>query len=221
MKRISVLLAVVVLLAGCVGSANAASSIYGMSGLIFIPDDTIAPMTTLIPTVSHVFDEDIDFTTYGAAFGIIPNLEVSAVAVSVEDNTEVLLNGKYRLMSETATKPALVVGVMDATQSIRDETSAFVLVSKNLTSWAEGISGQVAKPVKGTLGFGTGVFDGFFAGLDIAMSPKLSLAVDYIAENSVFSGCVRFHPTQALTLTAGVVDFEDLYGGVSFNLSTF
>lgn len=221
MKRISILLAVAVLLCGCVSAVNAASSIYGFSGLVLTPDDTIAPTNTLVPTVSHVFDEDIDFTTYGGALGILPNLEVSAVGVSVEDDTEVVVNGKYRLMSETATKPSLVVGALDLTQNLRGEVSAFVLVSKNLTSWAEDVSGQVSKPIKGTLGFGTGAFDGLFAGLDIAVAPKLSLAVDYIAEDSVFSGCVRFQPTQALTLTAGALDFEDLYGGVSFNLSTF
>lgn len=221
MKRISVLLAVVVLLVGCVSALNAASSIYGMSGLVVTPDDSIAATQTLVPSVNHVLDDDVDFTTYGAAFGIVPNLEVSAVAISVDDDTEAIVNGKYRLMSETATKPALVVGVVDITQNVDDEIAAFVLVSKNLSSAAEGFSGRVSKPIKGTLGFGTGLYDGFFAGLDIAVAPKLSCALEYVANDSVFNGCVRFQPTQALTITAGTLDFDHIYAGVSFGISTF
>lgn len=230
MKRISVLFAVVVLLVGCVSALNAAATIYGLSGLIETPDDSIASAKTLTPVVNRVFkisDTDTDITTFGGAIGILPNLEVSAVAVDANDNsaTQGVINGKYRVLAETATAPSLTVGVMDIAKRLDTQMSAFVLVSKNISSVAEGVSGQVSKPIKGSLGLGTGFYNGFFGGLDMAIAPKLSLAVEYLGKglrnDSTVSGCVRFQPTSALSIDAGALGFKDFYAGASYNVSTF
>lgn len=221
MKRISVLLVVVVLLVGCASALNAANSIYAMSGVVVTPDDTIASNKSFVPAVTRVFTDNFDVTAYGAALGLFPNFEVSGALVDVDGHSEEMLHAKYRVFSETATKPALTVGVFDFTQNIMDEMSAFVVVSKNLTSVAEDVSGQVSKPIKGSLGYGVGSMEGFFASLDMAIAPKLSVGLEYIVEPSAFSGCVRFQPIQPLTITAGALDFEDFYAGVSYSLSTF
>lgn len=236
MKRISVLPAVVVFLVGCVSALNAASTIYGMSGLIETPDDTIVPAKSLTLAANRLFDVNgTDMWTYGGALGLIPNLEISAVGITPDADgwdTEVLVNAKYRLLSESVDKPSITVGVVDIASRMDDFTggaiddpSMFIVVGKNITDIAEDMSGQVSKPVKATLGFGTGLYNGLFAGLDFSLSPKFSVAVEYLTKGiraeSTFSGCVRFQPTQALSISAGAIGFQDLYVGASFNLSTF
>lgn len=241
MKRISVLLAMVVFLVGCVSALNAAATIYGMSGLIETPDDTIASAKTLTPVYSRIVDlhvvgggDGFDVSTYGGALGIIPNLEVSVVGVTPEDwgHSEGLVNAKYRLVAESVDKPSVTVGVVDMakrldsfTDGVISDTSAFVVIGKNISNVAEGVSGQVSKPVKATLGFGTGLYNGIFGGVDIAVAPKFSVAVEYLTKGiraeSTFNGCVRFQPTGALSIDAGAIGFKDFFAGASYNVSTF
>jgi len=232
MKRISVLLAVVVFLVGCVSALNAAATIYGMSGLIETPDDTIVPARSLTLTANRLFsvgDSDVDLTTFGGAFGILPNLEVSAVGFDSSASgvaTQAIINGKFRVLAESVDKPSVTVGIMDITKELdSSDMSMFIVVGKNITDVAEDVSGQVSKPVKATLGYGTGLYHGLFGGLDLSVAPKFSVAVEYLTrgvrDKSTFNGCVRFQPTQALSISVGAIGFRDLYVGASFNLSAF
>jgi len=241
MRKFAVLLAATAMLLGCAGAIHAATTIYGISGLIETPDDSIVAAKSVTPVADRIFDfkpegatKGADVTTYGGAVGIVPNLEVSAVGIDVDEpgvETEALINAKYRLMPESLTTPSVTIGVVDMAQRLDDltdyitEPSAFIVFGKNISNIAEGVSGQVSKPVKGTLGFGTGLYRSVFAGLDISLAPKLSIAVEYLNKglrnDSTVSGAVRFQPIEALSIDAGVVGFKDFYAGASFNLSTF
>jgi hypothetical protein len=225
-----------------VSALNASASLYGVSGLIQTPDDSIASAKSLTPMYARVSDlkpmdtkNGFDLTTYGAAFGILPNLEVSIAGIDPEPSgwsTEAFVNAKYRLLSESVDKPSVTVGVVDIAGAIDDFTSGaiddpsmFIVIGKNITNVAEGVSGEVSKPVRGTLGFGTGLYKGLFAGLDIAVAPKCSLALEYTAtgmrNEDTVSGGIKFQPIQALTIEAGAIGFESFYAGASYNLSTF
>lgn len=241
MKRMSILIGVLLLL-GCVSALNAAATIYGISGLIETPDDSIVSAKTVAPMFSSLTDVKAmhassgwDLRTYGGAIALMPNLEVSAVALDPSPSgwgTEGLVNAKYRVFAETVNKPSLTVGVVDAgkridrfTEGAISDQSWFAVVGKNISSMAEGVSGSVSKPIRGTLGFGTGLYKGFFAGLDMSVAPKCSLAVEYlgtgIRNETTFSGCLRYQPIQSLSIEAGALGFESFYAGASYNLSTF
>lgn len=242
MKRISLLISAVILLIGCATALNAASSLYAISGLVETPDDSFVSARALTPSAAFVSgvkemhaSDGWDLATFGAAFSILPNLEVSASVINPEPSgwdSEVFVNAKYRLLAESVDKPSVTVGIVDAAGRIEDFTdgaiddpSLFVVVGKNISSMAEGVSGNVSKPIRGTLGIGTGLYKGIFAGLDMALAPKLDVAVEYlgtgIRNKTTFSGCVRYQPTQALSIQAGALGFESFYAGLSFNLSTY
>lgn len=241
MRKFAVLLTVAVLVLGCAGVLHAAASIYGVSGLIETPDDSIVSAKSITPTANRIFDlkvhgakDGVDVSTYGGAFGILPNLEISGVAADSNAkgmSTQGILNAKYRVLPETLKAPSVTVGVVDMGERFDDaglpvsDMSSFVVFEKNITNLAEGISGSISKPIKGTVGFGSGIYKGGFAGLDMSLAPKFSVAVEYLDKGmrneSTFNGLVRFSPIDALSVDAGVIGFKDFYAGASYNLSTF
>lgn len=242
MKKFAILLVLFAILLGGASALYAAASIYGQSGLIETPDDSIVGEKTLAPVVTRIFDlkgngatEGIDITTFGGAIGIFPNLEVSAVALDTDSkdvSTEALINAKYRVLAESVNRPSVTVGVMDLTKRLDhmsdgaiDGMSSFIVFGKNISNLAEDVSGEVSNPIRGTVGIGTGIYKGAFAGLDMSLSPKLNVAVEYLSkgirDETTFSGMVRFKPIEALSIDAGVIGFQDFYAGASYNLSTF
>jgi len=242
MKKFAILLVLVAMVLAGASALYAAASIYGQSGLIETPDDSIVGSKTVAPVATRIWDlkgngstEGYDVSTYGGAVGIFPNLEVSAVALDVDaphTNTQALLNAKYRVLAESVNRPSVTVGVMDITKRLDhisdgeiDGMSSFIVFGKNLSTVAEGVSGQVSLPIRGTFGVGTGIYKGAFAGLDMSLAPKITVAVEYLAkgirDETTFNGMVRFKPIEALSVDAGVIGFKDFYAGASYNLSTF
>jgi len=242
MKKFAILLVVSAILLAGANAVFAAASIYGQSGIIETPDDSIVSDKTFAPVYNRIFDlkvnnsdEGIDVSTYGGSIGIFPNLEVSAVALDVDQkgvSTETLINAKYRVLPESVNRPSVTVGVMDIgkrfdhlTDGTISDMSAFLVLGKNVSQIAEGVSGQVSVPIKGTLGVGSGIYKGVFAGLSASLAPKISLGVEYltkgIRDKTTFNGMVRFQPIDALSIDAGVIGFKDFYAGASYNVSTF
>ncbi|MGI6296907.1 MAG: hypothetical protein ACOX3G_12600 [Armatimonadota bacterium] len=236
MKKFAVMLVATAILLCGAGSLYAATSIYGQSGLIETPNDVIVGDKAFEPAFARIFDlkvkgetQGVDVTTYGGAIGILPNLEVSAVGLDPESGkTEALINAKYRVLAESESRPSVTVGVLDISKRldyVSDDPSAFIVIGKNISPMAEGFSGRVSQPVKGTIGFGSGIYKGVFAGLDMSLAPKLNVAVEYlrkgIRNRSTANGMVRFTPVEALSIDAGLIGFKDFYAGASYNVSTF
>lgn len=236
MKKFAVMLVATTILLCGAGALYAATSIYGQSGLIETPNDVIVGDKAFEPAFARIFDlkvkggsQGVDVTTYGGAIGILPNLEVSAVGMDPEvGKTEALINAKYRVLPESESRPSVTVGAMDISKRLKhvsDDPSAFIVIGKNISPMAEGVSGRVSQPVKGTVGFGTGLYKGVFAGLDMSLSPKLNVGVEYlrkgIRNRSTANGMVRFTPIDALSIDAGLIGFKDFYAGASYNVSTF
>ena len=237
MKKVTVLLSAIALLVGSTGAVHPAASMYGLSGLVETPDDTIAAPNSLMVSGSYITDfgnTNFNLMTYGGAIAIMPNLEVGAVAI---DNsapgiaTQALINAKFRVVPETLGSPSICVGVVDATNRLEkmdariDKPSAFVVFGKNISAAAEGVSGLVSKPIRGTVGFGTGIYRGFFAGLNMSAAPKFDIAVEYLSEGLRQQGTgnaiIRFRPTEMISIEAGAFAFKDLYLGGTFILSTY
>lgn len=215
------------LILSAVGMAAAAPNIYGTSGLIEVPDDIIYPVGAITPAFHHVSgdnDTDLNFFTVGA--GILPNLSVSGGVID-NDDSEVIINAKYRLAAETVDRPSITFGVVDAAGKLNvdDDPGLYVLFGKNLTAAAEEVSGGVSKPLRGYLGFGTGTLEGFFVGLDWTLTPRLSGIVEYVSEgirnDSHFNGGVRIAVSNEVRIDLGLIDFDDFTAGISYNAFRF
>lgn len=212
-------------------AAVSAPNIYGEGGLIEIPDDTTYAVGSIVPayhgvySVSDAGDQSFNFFTAGT--GILPNLSVSAGAVT-NGGTDLLLNGKYRIYPETSKGPSVTIGVLDATGAIsRDGNPGFyVVVGKSLTSVAEEVAGT-SKPLRGYIGAGTGVLKGFFVGLDWKLAPKLSAMVEYIGsdegltDESHFNAGIRYALTNELRVDLGTYAFKSFTAGISYTAIRF
>ena len=238
MKKIALLISLAALIVGSTGVLYASSSIYGLSGLIETPDDSIVAPNSLSLNANYISDiggkSDANLNTYGGALGLFPKLEVSAAAIDTDVlgvKTRGLLNAKYQLLGESLEKPSVTVGVVDVADQLDkingriDDPSMFIVFGKNISSMAEGISGEVSKPLHGTLGFGTGLYKGVFAGLNWSAAPKFDVLVEYLSkgirQESTVSAAVHFNAVPGLALELGTLAFEGVYAGANYSLSTF
>jgi hypothetical protein len=232
MKGVSVVkvtsIGIICLLAALsVGAVQAAPSVLGGSGLILIPDDVV-----LAPGgVNLAYHGITDFgpggdmgSFFSANFGILPKLEVGATVIS-DGGSDVLINAKFRVMSEAAQRPAISIGVVDAASQLTNDPSFYIVLSKSLTQTAEDMRGESSKPIRGHLGFGTGVFRTIFAGLDFTLAPKLSLMVEGISDSDFGGGQInagiRYAVTNNVRLDAGTIDFNDFTFGISYQTVKF
>jgi len=230
-SRYSVGLVIGILLLLVVGtSAWTAPSVLGISGNILTPDDTILASGAFNLAYHGVTDNDTSTTTnlFAGNVGLIPNLEVGA-AIESNGSSEVLVNGKYRLVTENANRPAVTVGVIDVGTAISDNPGVFLLLSKNLTPTAENVSGKSVGPVRGHIGVGGGVLKTIFGSLDWTVTPKLTLIGEAISDSEFNSaggeGVVnlgaRFALTNEMRLDAGWIDFRDFTFGMSYQALKF
>lgn len=98
------------LVCACVGSAVSAPSFYSTSGNILTPDDVLLPPGGFSANYHAIDIDDADKTQsiIGANVGVTPSLELGIARIDFDDgDKETIINGKYLLMSETATSPPL------------------------------------------------------------------------------------------------------------------
>lgn len=221
-RIVGVLLALLVL---SIPAMGAQSFLGSFSGNIITPDAIIAPVGTWELSF-HDFIEVLgggeDLITVGAIYGLTPNLEVG-VSFLNNDQSDLALSGKLRLVEETAERPTVIVGVFDVAGTadmLQGDPSFYVAVSKNVTPIATDIVGQPSRPLRLTLGFGSGIFDGLFAGLDWTLQERLSLMVEYLnqgfQDDSEINAGFRYALSDAFRLDAATIDFEDFAFGLTF-----
>ncbi len=233
MKKIIIALTLIVL--ACNTAAFSASTIYGISGLIETPNDVQVPLYGLGVTAN--FSSGLatnaisgNFASYGGAFGILRNLEISGVAATTSrEDTSVqgIFNAKFRVLTETATRPSINVGVVDAfaglnslNPNIDNSPALFFMLGKNLTPMLEGISGTWCRPFTINVGFGSGVYKGAFVGANYSANPRFDIMFEYLTTglsgDTDFNGGIRWYPTTNLDIKAGALDFNDFFIGASY-----
>ncbi len=230
MSKTLTLLLTLALVCAC-GCAWAGNTIYGLTGLIETPDDRIAGQSAISLAgtyISDFGDSDSSIFTYGGSFGLMPKLEIGAVGLDSDapgSDTEAILGAKFRIAEETFSRPSITVGVVDAGDALDRDPGAFVVIGRNLTSAAESFGGVVSKPLRGTLGFGTGLYKGVFAGLNWSLSDKTEVMVEYLAkglrDDSSLNAGIRMNTGRGLTLQLGAMGFKDFYGGATYTISTY
>ena len=213
-----VLIVLIVLCLVTAVSVQAAPSYLGPTGNILTPDTLTAPASGFDIGYHFLSDFGGDTSIVHGNIGLTPAIEVGA---SWRDSSgggsgELSVNGKWRFLDETATGPALAVGVLDLTSdAFNNDPSIYFVISKNLTAVAEDVANGQSKPLRGTLGIGGGFYDGIFGALDWTLAPQLSVMLEY-AHPSDFSGGIRWAATPEIRLDAALIDFSDFGAGISY-----
>ncbi|MHB0912162.1 MAG: hypothetical protein ACYC2Y_01785 [Armatimonadota bacterium] len=209
-------------------------SFLGTTGLILTPDDKVLDNGDF-SACYRTFKLDNTVNVIGANIGAANNLEIGVArfdADVVGADQETYINGKYLLVPESATSPAVVAGVLDAGGVLdpKGDPSLYLVIGKNLTPAATDMAGSPMRPVRGYIGAGSGIYNGAFAGLVWAFSDRASLALEYLAEidlensiseTSVFNGSLRFQLTDTLRGDVVLMDAKDLAFGVTYNKVAF
>jgi hypothetical protein len=202
----------------------------GYSGTILVPDTETTPSGQWDLAFHDSFgllSHDTDFKATSLQYGVFPKLEVG-VSIVQNGTTDAAFNGKYRLIDETSTLPSVAVGVYDIgdqVDSLNNSASLYMMLSKNITPFASRLSDMPSKPLRLSIGAGTGIFNGFLASLDWTLLPRFSVQAEYfgghIGDHDHFADAgVRYAVTNALRLDAGTIDFQRLAIGVNLR-STF
>lgn len=212
-----------------VSAVQAAPNYLGPSGNIMTPDELTVPQGQFSIGYHQFVDIGFRGTTtdldiFHGHYGLTPNIEVGVSVVDQKDNgSDVAINGKWRFVEETATSPAIAVGVLDvAGNAIDDDATFYVLFTKNLTRAATEVVDGPSKPLRGTIGFGSGFYDGLFLGLDWTYSPQLSLMAEYVRggdlfdDNTMINAGLRYSVGAGLRLDLATIDFEEIAFGISY-----
>jgi len=192
------------------GRASAAPSFFGPTGLLVIPTaDTLAERSWNV----HVHAID-NLTTFGGNFGLTKALEVGVTGADFEGgDTEALLNAKYTLLMETGKAPGIAIGGVDIADQLDLDPGFYVVATKSLSSL---LGGQMSKyNLRGHIGYGANsIFDDdIFGGLDLQVTPRVQLMVEWISGNFNFGGRVGFG--SGIRAELGSYDGE-FGGGISY-----
>lgn len=209
--------------------AVGAPSFLGTTGNILTPDDIVLEPGDFAANF-HSFEMDDGANVIGVNMGVTENLELGIARFDPErsgaDNSTVI-SGKYRLLPETVTRPSVVLGVLDVGGELdpSDDPSFYVVLGKNLTPAATGITGEPVEPIRGYLGIGGGIYKGFFAAVDWTITPKVSVMGEFIneiaikdvlGEDSVFNVGMRIALTDALRGDIALINGDDFAFGISY-----
>lgn len=164
-----------------------------------------------------------DVTCFNLDFGLIPDLEIGLSVMDYDDDrswsdggeTFVTLRGKYRLLRETTSAPALAIGIQDIGEEDLD-ASPYLVISKNLGS-------DVG--VDGYLGVGGGQIDGIFGGLSktFRISPsqrgsnnlsKIQLILEFDSDNMNLVS--KFQIGSRTKFNLGFYDMENWVMGITY-----
>lgn len=220
-----IMVVVMALMALAIPVLGAQSYLGSYNGLIIVPDAYTTPAGTwdfAAHDLLDVLDNGDDIVSLSVIYGITPAFEVGASFVN-NDESDVAFSGKYQIFPETASRPAVAIGVFDLfsmAEWITNDASFYILASKNLIPVASEATTGPAHPLYLTAGFGSGLFDGFFGGIDWVLAPQLSLQAEFLNEgfnnDSEFNAGLRYAVSNQFRLDAGTIDFSDFAFGLSF-----
>ncbi len=196
---------------------------YGVFGST---DLMVTPSTVTLNPNSAGFSlnfEEGDTTFFNLDFGLIPDLEIGLSVMDLDyegpgweyDETYITLRGKYKLLQETGSAPALAIGIQDIGEEDLD-VAPYLVISKNLGPELD---------VEGYLGVGGGSIDGIFGGLSktFTISPaqrggnnlsKIQLILEFDSDNMNFAS--KFHIGPRTKINFGFYDMENWVMGITY-----
>ncbi|AFN75897.1 hypothetical protein MROS_2667 [Melioribacter roseus P3M-2] len=207
-------------------------SLTGMNGLLSIPVPYIGEDAKVTSGVNFI---DRKYTDYSqgkrdllnifVSINYLPFVELGVRAtrqLNYQGNSHTvdrMFNIKIQLIEEDKYLPALSVGFNNpysSVQSANHFNSTFIVVAKQIRTSL----GQVSA----VLGYGKDIIkaaDYQFIGLFGGISYKPYDFVEFIVENDAerFNGALRIHFFKHIHLLAGMMNFKDFSGGISFSFA--
>lgn len=224
MIRILIVVSVIMCLTS--GICGAAPSFLSTTGNIMTPNDSLLGAGEFSANYDYFDIDDVTTTVFGANVGVTQNLELGIARIDKDAagvDAETILNAKYLVLPETVTRPSLLVGVVDAGGELdaKDDAGLYVVIGKNLTPAATGLTGEPVEPLRGYLGIGTGVYDGMFAGLDCTISQRVKIIAEFLngfgeKNDSIFNAGLRVAITDSLRGDIALIDGGDIGFGISY-----
>lgn len=198
-----------------VGTAAAAPSFFGYTGLVAIPTaDSLGKDEYNLGAFTTNVEEGADFTTYAANMGIVPNLEVGFTRIRPDEASgETWINAKYTFTAETSGNPAIAGGVIDFTDE--SETTAYIVLSKAFGHSVSTSLGEITTP-RFHIGVGGGQFDGVFGGVSATLGDRFTVMAEYNSADVNWGA--RMALSDELRIHFGGFDgLDDVGLGISFN----
>jgi len=236
MRLCVLLFAVILCVAGIVGTASAIGNIYGATGLIETPTDLVATKSTTVLTgtfIPNFLDSKDTMTAWGGAYGVSDKFEISWTSFKSDaagSSSQNITGAKLNVTQESSSSPGMSIGVIDLGNKIKninpgvDEASYYVVFGRTLSAELDQFrtKSTTTTPVRGTFGFGKGIYNGVFGGLDFYLAPKFEMKLEYLSkglrDKSTLSAVMQMNILPTLTLQAGSLALKDFYGSVSYTL---
>ncbi len=190
----------------------------GATGLLYTPS---AYTFGNGETAGH-FHANADFYGGGALAGVTERLELGLTVIDADDEprrsffdsggTEFIANGKLQLVRETDVLPAFSIGVIDAFNELKQDSSWYFVASKYFTRGDTDADFALV----GHLGYGDGIFDdNVFAGVEMLFNQNMGAMVEYQDDKFNFGVRGRW---RGFAATVGLFDTKHFGGGVSYTL---
>jgi len=217
------------------GAALAAPSYFGITGNILTPDDVLLSPGDFSANLHSVDHDRNTPLIMAASVGAAENLELGLGNFNPDlagISSSTFVNAKYAILRETQRMPSVVIGATDLSGEIDldGDPGFFVVFGKNLTPVATDIAGEPSAPLRGMLGFGGGMYNGFFAALDWTLTPRVSAMAEFISsaniggiasDESMINLGVRLAITNDLRVDAALMDGNDMGFGISYTMIGF
>jgi len=193
----------------------AAPSLEGFTGLLLTPTaDALNQDDYNLAVFARNVEEGGDFQVFAGNIGVAKGMEAGFARIKPEHTSgETILNAKYRFRDEDAGRPALAVGVIDATDEI--ETSTYFVLSKSLARMPLVRGNELTSP-RVSVGFGGGRLSGLFGGVSAVLGEKLMLIAEYDTKDVNLGAQLPL--SYGLRAHAGWTNgLNDFAAGLSFN----
>ncbi|MGE5553451.1 MAG: YjbH domain-containing protein [Betaproteobacteria bacterium] len=144
-RRIAALVGALVLMVfGLSLTGLAAPTVYGPTGLMFVPTADVLPNGGFNFGLHRMYESN--YLTFNTS--LLDNLEFGVTVVSWPGDSDAQANVKFRLLNETRQGPALAVGVTDLTHDRGRD--AYVVLTKSLPEF--GFRGSIGIDSDGLIG---------------------------------------------------------------------
>lgn len=214
------LLLCAVLLTSVAASAGAGTSFFGPSGLLVMPTADTLDRGQIQLFANYINLDDYEEIPVGINAGLGFGIEVGASSVSETGmfaGTSTLVNVKWTALPETAIRPAVAVGAINAGRNedftgtiIRSKekgkVAPYFVATKKLAVPGCGVA------ITGSAGYIGGNLSGPMLGVDAKVMPKLDLMADWIGSYSNLSIGARYQATDSLGVHASSINGDFAIG---------
>lgn len=195
--------------------AGAVPSLEGFTGLLLTPTaDALDKGEYNVGFFTLNLEEGADENVWAANMGASQGVEVGFARIKAERRPgETILNAKWRIRPEDGARPALAVGVIDATDEL--ETTGYFVASKVISKVMTVRDRELTSP-RAHLGIAGGRLDGVFVGASVALGERLLLMAEHDTHD--FNLGARLAVGRTVRVHLGWIDdLHDFAVGASFN----